>query len=71
MDAESLQVQTEVHGAVPGTAIELMARKVRSLLRLVPEPVLFARVKLTMATDPAVERPAVAQANLDLNGRLR
>jgi hypothetical protein len=32
--------------------------------------VLFARVKLTMATDPAVERPAVAQANLDLNGRL-
>jgi len=32
--------------------------------------VLFARVKLTMAANPAVERPAVAQASLDLNGRL-
>ena len=31
---------------------------------------LFARVKLTMAANPAVERPAVAQASLDLNGRL-
>jgi Sigma 54 modulation/S30EA ribosomal protein C terminus len=33
-------------------------------------PVLFARVKLTMSADPAVERPAIAQVNIDLNGRL-
>ena len=43
---------------------------VRSLLRLAPEPVLFTRVKLTMAPDPAVERPAIAQANIDLGGRI-
>jgi hypothetical protein len=36
----------------------------------VPEPVLFARVRLAMSADPAVERPAVAQVNVDLNGRL-
>ena len=70
MDAQTLQVQTEAHGAVPALAAEVAARKVRSLLRIAPEPVLFARVKLTMAADPAVERPAIAQVNLDLNGRL-
>ena len=70
MDAQTLQVQTEAHGAVPALAAEVAVRKVRSLLRLAPEPVLFARVKLTMAADPAVERPAIAQVNLDLNGRL-
>ena len=68
--ARTLQVQTEARGAVPETAMELAVRKVRSLLRLAPEPVLFARVKLTMAADPAVERPATAQVNLDLNGRV-
>ena len=34
------------------------------------QPVLFARVKLTKRPDPAVERPVVAQANLDVDGRL-
>lgn len=70
MDAQTLQVQTEAHGAVPALAAEVAVRKVRSLLRLASEPVLFARVKLTMAADPAVERPAIAQVSLDLNGRL-
>lgn len=64
------QVQTEVRGPVPGNAADLAVRKVRSLLRLAPEPVLFARVKLIMATDPAVERPVTAQVHVDLNGRL-
>jgi Sigma 54 modulation/S30EA ribosomal protein C terminus len=37
---------------------------------MAPEPVLFARVKLIMSTDPAVECPAIAQVSADLNGRL-
>ena len=45
-------------------------QQVSSLPRMAPEPVLFARVKLTMAADPAVEHPVIAQANIDLNGRL-
>jgi Sigma 54 modulation/S30EA ribosomal protein C terminus/Sigma 54 modulation protein / S30EA ribosomal protein len=66
----AMHVQTEVRGDVPKAAAELAAAKVRSLQRVAPGPVLFARVTLTMAADPAVERPATARANLDLNGRL-
>jgi hypothetical protein len=68
--AQTLQVQTESRGAVADGAMDLAVKKVRSLLRLAPEPVLFARVKLTLVADPAVERPAIAESNLDLNGRL-
>jgi hypothetical protein len=67
-DTEALQVQTYARGDVPREAMALAVQRVRSLLRLAPEPVLFARVKLTLATDPAVEHPAVAQANVDLGG---
>ena len=59
--AQTLQVRAEARGAVPASAMELAVQKVRSLLRLAPEPVLFARVKLTMAADPAAGRPAIAQ----------
>ncbi len=68
-DTQTLQVQTNAQGAVPEDAIDLAVMRVRAVLRLAAEPVLFARVKLTMAADPAVERPAIAQANIDLNGR--
>ncbi|HEX6419685.1 MAG TPA: sigma 54 modulation/S30EA ribosomal C-terminal domain-containing protein [Acidimicrobiales bacterium] len=46
------------------------AEKIRRIVRGIDEPVLFARVKLALAPDPAVDRPAIAQATLDLNGRL-
>ena len=67
---QTVQVQTETRGPVPEDAVSLAVHRVSSLLHLASEPVLFARVKLTMAADPAVERPAVAQASVDLNGRL-
>ena len=69
-DTQTVQVQTETQGAVPKGAVDLAMHRVSSLLRMAPEPVLFARVKLIMSADPAVRRPAVAQANVDLNGRL-
>jgi Sigma 54 modulation/S30EA ribosomal protein C terminus len=69
-DAQTVQVHTETRGAVPEDAVSLAVHRVSSLLRVASEPVLFARVKLTMAADPAVERPAVAQVSVDLNGRL-
>jgi len=68
-DTQALQIQTHSQGAVPDDAMELAATRLRAVLRFASEPVLFARVKLTMAADPAVEFPAVAQANVDLNGR--
>ena len=69
-DAQTFQVQTETRGAVPEDMAGFAARHVSALLRAASEPVLFARVELIMAADPAVERPAIAQVSADLNGRL-
>jgi len=67
---QTLPVQTYAHGAVPEDAMDLAVSRIRSLLGQAPEPVLLARIKLTVAADPAAERPAMAQANINLNGRL-
>jgi ribosome-associated translation inhibitor RaiA len=69
-DAQTVHVQAETRGAVPEGMAGFAVHQVSSLLRVASEPVLFARVKLIMSADPAVERPAVAQVNIDLNGRL-
>jgi len=63
-----LPVQT--HGVVADSDTAYARTRIQGVLRRVREPVLFARVKLTRLADPAVPRPAVAQANVDLNGRL-
>ena len=39
-------------------------------MREPPRPVLFARLLLEMEPDPALERPAVAKATVDVSGRL-
>jgi len=66
---QTVLVQVEVHGRVPEGMRELAVAKVRSLLRFASEPVLLARVTLGVSADPAVPRPSVAQATIDLNGR--
>src|SRR6516164_2132366 len=67
---EAIPVRTMAHGAVPDSAQELAIAKVRSVLGHVTRPVLSARVTLTMSADPAVARPAAAQATIDVNGRI-
>jgi len=69
-DIQSLQIRTETRGAVPEGAVGFAVQQIKSLLRVASEPVLSARVELMMAADPAVKRPAVAEVNIDLNGRL-
>jgi len=69
-DMPTMQIQAETRGAVPEGAASFAVQRVGSLLRMAPEPVLFARVKLIMSADPAVQRPATAQVNADVNGRL-
>jgi hypothetical protein len=69
-DAPTVQVQVETRGAVPQEMAGFAVRRVGSLLRVASEPVLFARVKLIIAADPAVRCPAIAQVSVDLNGRL-
>jgi ribosome-associated translation inhibitor RaiA len=65
----AMQVQTETWGDVPRHIVRFAADRVGSLLTWASEPVLFARVKLTMIADPTVQRPAIAQVTVDLNGR--
>ncbi|MEN1890804.1 sigma 54 modulation/S30EA ribosomal C-terminal domain-containing protein [Streptomyces mirabilis] len=63
------EIQVEAQGPMPPGAVEYAQEKVRVLTGRTREPVLYARVKLTHMANPAVERPAIAQANLDVNGR--
>ncbi|MGO9080984.1 MAG: HPF/RaiA family ribosome-associated protein [Streptosporangiaceae bacterium] len=67
---QDLEVRTEAHGDVPHAARELAATRIGKLLGHAPEPVLSARVTLIMAADPAVARPAIAKATVDINGRV-
>jgi Sigma 54 modulation/S30EA ribosomal protein C terminus len=69
-DMLTVRVQTKTRGAVPEGAVSFAVHRVSALLRVASEPVLFARVKLTMSAGPAVQRPAIAELNVDLNGRL-
>jgi ribosome-associated translation inhibitor RaiA len=64
-----LDVDVTTHGRLPGAA-EYARSKVGDLARLTHRPVLHARVRLTRHADPAVARSVVAQANIDVDGRL-
>jgi ribosome-associated translation inhibitor RaiA len=66
-----LQVQVVTgHVSVDPDAQAYARDKIGQVARLAPGPVLLARVKLSRAPDPALDRPALAQATLDVNGRL-
>lgn len=62
-------VDVTTHGELPGID-DYVQEKIGGLSRLAHRPVLYARVRLSSHADPAVARPVVAQANLDVNGRL-
>lgn len=55
--------------SVPARDVEYARAKVLAALRHASEPVLHARAALSLLVDPAVVCPAVAQVNVDLNGR--
>jgi ribosome-associated translation inhibitor RaiA len=65
----AIDIQVVTHGRVSTGAKRSAVQKIRALTHLISVPVLSARVRLTQSGDPAVERPATAQASLDLNGR--
>lgn len=64
-----LDIDVTTHGQLPGAA-DYARDKIGALGPLTHEPVLHARVKLTRHPDPAIDRPVIAQANLNVNGRL-
>jgi ribosome-associated translation inhibitor RaiA len=67
---EPLAVNVTTKGHVAGAAVEYARQRIAQLAATIDEPILFARVKLAIAPDPARKRPALAQATLDLDGRL-
>ena len=68
--AITVPVEVRTQGSVPPGATDSARGRVTSVLRFATEEVLSVRVKLIMSGDPAVERPAITQINVDLNGRL-
>jgi ribosome-associated translation inhibitor RaiA len=64
-----LDLEVTTHGQLPGAA-DYARNKIGELGRLTHAPVLHAHVRLSQHGDPAVSRRVVAQANLDVNGRL-
>ncbi|KIQ64645.1 integrase [Kitasatospora griseola] len=67
--SQTPEVELEAQGDLPPGMPELARNKVLSLLDEVPEPVLSVRIRLSQTHNPATERPFIAQANLDVNGR--
>lgn len=63
------EVRIHVRGPVPQPAVEYASRLLHTLLLDLPEPVQYARVKLTVLTDAGVTWPAIAQVNIDLCDR--
>lgn len=59
-----------LRGDVPAGSAEAAVAKLRAACEDPPAPVLSARVALTMSPDPALERPAVAKASVDVSGRV-
>jgi len=65
---QAIDVDVTTHDELRGAA-DCARSKIGELGRYTIRPVLHARVKLSMHRDPAVQRPMVAQANLDVDGR--
>jgi ribosome-associated translation inhibitor RaiA len=65
----AIHVDVTRRGQLPGID-DYVQEKIGGLGRYAHQPVLHARVRLSRHADPAVSRAVVAQANLDVNGRL-
>lgn len=61
-------VAVTLRGEVPRRIQEYAAGKIGHVARYSREPVLAAHVVLELAADPARQRPAIAEATLDVNG---
>ena len=67
---EALEVVVQARGEISAAEREYAQSKIGALGRLAWRPTLFARVELTVHTDPARPRPASAKAELDVGGQV-
>lgn len=62
-------IALKLSGEVDERTRAYLLRKVGAVARLAPQPILAARASLRLERNPSLERPAVAKASLDVNGR--
>lgn len=66
----AIPIHVQVTGVDTADIADYAADRVTSAVQHAHAPILYAKVRITRHHDPAVERPVIAQANLDVNGRL-
>lgn len=69
-DGREPNITLVTRGNVTPEDVDYALHRMGTLIDKVKEPILFSRVKLTLAPDPARPRPALAQALIDVNGDL-
>lgn len=69
MDVQEVEVQVATHGEVTEAAKQYATDKITQLTRYTHRPILFAQVKLTLGANPRLDRPALAEATVNLNGQ--
>lgn len=68
--ASRLTIAVDRRGLVDVDDVDYAVERISTVLRKIEDPVLFARLKLTRAGDPARGKPAIAQVALDVDGEL-
>ncbi len=69
MSTGAAPISVRTQGDVPPGSVDYALQRIGHVIERMDEPVLAARVTLSVAADPARARPALAKANLDLGGR--
>jgi hypothetical protein len=64
----TVRVHVQTRGGVDPRDVGYARYKVDAAMKHARDPILLARARLTHFRDPALDRPDLAQANLDLNG---
>lgn len=67
--ATTTPVHVQLDGQIPADVATYAERRLREVIDESRFPVLHGRIRLTRYADPALERPVVGQANLDVRGR--
>lgn len=69
MTSPAFSVEVRAHGEVSDLDQDRAVAKLRGAVSAAPRPILFSRIELTREANPAVERPAVVKAVVDVSGR--
>lgn len=68
--AAPVEFAVVTRGAISESDVDHAMERVRAVVGRVHEPILFARLKLSVAADPAQVKPALAQVTIDVDGEL-